>query len=972
MSRTRTTCPSPAPSGRPATALAVHPHRTALTALALVGLVIGCDGDDGSAGTPGLPGFGPPPSRELAVGEAAPGIVARVVAVSGGSLAGGAFAPGDRFSVRFELEQSDGTRWDVGGMNTARALVSGPTFNYQRVLAEVSDLASASVLQSDGSWLYTFASPLPSTYLAPLNDSPDLGPESGELTGQALLDGTYTVGLYFGWDYTVDGANERDAGDTTFDFLLGPTATLDAREVVTTESCNQCHDSLRFHGGLRRATTLCLLCHTAGAEDRPSMTTPTAGATIDFKVMIHKIHNGSHLPSVLGVTTDMTGARDYAAAAVPYQLVGFGGNVHDYSDVVFPAWPNVNEPMPRDAGYTALGATERGLEDTMRGGVTSCHLCHGDPDGSGPLQEPAQGDLAYSQPSRAACASCHDDWIPDHPYVANGETMDPQLDDATCRNCHTASGSNLSVRDGHLHPLLDPTYAQGANLELVSVDEAGTNDGDGRIDIGERLTLTFWLRDNQRNEVAPSALNQLNATLIGPTTNMQLLESTGIPLALLSGPQPYTIPLPSRVWLEAVGVDAPGLQTFTTNRTPHLDVAGALTEVSVVDSFGAGSSTLSAPIDGPINYIDVADGSSFARNMTVVIADGAPDAEYLRVQYVEDNRLWFGSPAATNYPVGPKVPRVVGTSVRSLNVTTRAAGTDFSVDAANGEVTELVDFGNNGPVLVTYTTEFEMPAVYPVTFNAGPDLGEPQGGWTGKAVIDGTYRLTVWGRRDLNVMLQGETNSYRERFEGEAIEFLGGDATVLEPYEPITGRANCYACHVTISFHGRGRIGVDTCIACHGVAATGDRPQYVAANAPPTEGVTINFRELIHKVHMGADLENAGDYIVNGFGGGAYPNNFTSLTFEHVHFPAFPDGVKACATCHGDTSEAWFVPQDTNHPTDQVTPGQPWSLVCGSCHDGASAAAHIAAQTSSSGVESCSICHGEGRDLSVESVHQRR
>ena len=239
-----------------------------------------------------------------------------------------------------------------------------------------------------------------------------------------------------------------------------------------------------------------------------------------------------------------------------------------------------------------------------------------------------------------------------------------------------------------------------------------------------------------------------------------------------------------------------------------------------------------------------------------------------------------------------------------MSTASRAAGTDFSVNAATGEVTELIDFGTNGPVLVTYSTEFVMPAVYPVTFNAGDDLGEAEGGWTGKPVIDGTYRLTVWGRRDLTHVAQGETNSYRERFEGEAIEFLGGDATVLEPYAPITSRENCYACHVTITFHGRGRIGVDSCIACHGVAATGDRPQYVAANAPATDGVTINFRELIHKVHMGADLEHPEEYVVNGFGAGAYPNNFTSLTFEHVVFPALPDGVKACATCHGESSEA--------------------------------------------------------------------
>jgi OmcA/MtrC family decaheme c-type cytochrome len=177
---------------------------------------------------------------------------------------------------------------------------------------------------------------------------------------------------------------------------------------------------------------------------------------------------------------------------------------------------------------------------------------------------------------------------------------------------------------------------------------------------------------------------------------------------------------------------------------------------------------------------------------------------------------------------------------------------------------------------------------------------------------------------------------------------------------------------VTVTFHGRGRIGFDACIACHGAAATGDRPQYVAPNAPATDGVTISFRELIHKAHMGADLENAATYEVVGFGNTAYPNNFGVVTFEHIHFPAFPAGVKACATCHGEGSQAWLAPQDTNHPTEQVNPGQPWSLVCGSCHDGAAAHAHIDAQTSPSGAESCAICHGDGQQWAVDTMHMRR
>ena len=243
--------------------------------LVLIGTLVlcssGCEGDDGEQGPPGPPGD-PGTDSELSQGDPLPGLIVAVQSLSGGTASGGRFRVGDTIRVNFRLQKSDGSDWDSAELGSGRALVSGPTFNYQRVIAERTDLLTALVAQPDGSYSYTFPSAIPATYLAPINDSPAFGVEDGELAGQALLEGTYTVGLTFSWDFTIDGESERDSGNATVDFVLGNSGAVEHREVVKIENCNRCHDELRIHGGRREEATLCVLWISpcAGAVSGPS------------------------------------------------------------------------------------------------------------------------------------------------------------------------------------------------------------------------------------------------------------------------------------------------------------------------------------------------------------------------------------------------------------------------------------------------------------------------------------------------------------------------------------------------------------------------------------------------------------------------------------------------------------------------------------------------------------------------------
>jgi hypothetical protein len=933
----------------------------------------GCEGDQGPPGPQGPAGPAGPTPTALARGDSPPGVHATIASVTGGTGTNGAFRVGDRVTVNFTLTKDDGTSWQLSEMGTARLLVSGPSFNYQRVLREVSDVATASVTNADGSFSYTFATPIPATYDTPYNDSPSFGSEDGELAGQPLLDGTYTVGGYFAWSFTVDGDSARDVGNAECDFLFGSATSAAPREAVTQENCNQCHRTLQAHGGQRQHVKLCLLCHTAGAEDGndPSVLGGTPGASIEFKVMIHKIHSGERLPSVLGVSTNSNGSRNYAATPQPYQLIGRNNSIADFSEVRFPVWPNAQSPLPRDFGYSALTSGEKALEDTIRGGAANCLVCHGDPDGSGPLAAPAQGDLYKAQPSRRACGACHDDVLWNQAYTANQQTMGAQANDASCLFCHAPSGSGLATQDAHTHPQDDPAFNPGLVFLVTSLVEAGAQNGNGTVDPGEKIAITFAIRDGSGASVAPSSLSSISTVLSGPTSNYNVILNTSIATAALTGLQPFTINLPQPMLYDFAGDSTAALETFTTSRTPHWNVAGATTTVQVRTGTGGGASMLAAAAPALQNYVDVVSTTGFARDDFLVIDDGVPGSEeYLKIQTVEGNRLWFSSPYTSAYAPGVRVAHNAGAAVAEVTLTTMVAGTDYNLTAATGQITELVEFGAGNAVVVSYTTDFVMPTMFPQALNASPDLDDSSGKWTAKPIVSGTYSLGVWGQQNLTLSAFGESNSYRNTSLATREDFLVAGATTLETYGLISSGQNCAACHQDVVFHGGGRRGYDSCLLCHGTAGAEDRPTYVAPGAPPTTGLTVNFRTMLHKIHAGESLTNAATYTVVGFGSGAYPNNFSAATYSKVVFPALPDGVANCTKCHGESNTAWHQPAARSHPTDQQLPVRTWRAACATCHDSESAAAHVGSQTAPSGAESCGVCHGPGKTLEVERMHK--
>src|SRR5664280_1232976 len=235
-----------------------------------------------------------------------------------------------------------------------------------------------------------------------------------------------------------------------FSFVPNGNPVTVTRSVVTTDACNQCHDPLIGHGGSRLKVELCIRCH------QPQTINPDTQLTQDMKVLIHKIHRGQNLPSV--------------KAGTPYRI-WHRGAWSDFSAVVFP-------------------------QD-----VRNCTTCHAKPA--------AQADNWKTNPSAAACGSCHDDV--NFATGANHLNL-AQPDDNQCKNCHSAnqvSDLDNSIPGSHLIPS-NSTSLPGLVTKIISV--TGATPGNAPI-------VTFSVNDKSGNGVDISKITTIRVVLAGPNTD---------------------------------------------------------------------------------------------------------------------------------------------------------------------------------------------------------------------------------------------------------------------------------------------------------------------------------------------------------------------------------------------------------------------------------------------------------------------
>ena len=210
------------------------------------------------------------------------------------------------------------------------------------------------------------------------------------------------------------------ANNAPYDFLPtgGAINPDNHRLIVNNDACNACHDNLEVHGEARFDVEYCVTCHNPYSIDGETETQPWGGS-VDMKVMIHKIHYGVNL-------------------ADGYFIEGYGGTLHDYSNIVFP-------------------------QD-----VRNCTTCHQESNPAVP-----QASNWRTVQNRAACGTCHDDID----WAAGGHPGDIAFtDDSLCAVCHNETSAATSLHVPVVHQIPEAEAAKAFEYEVVSV--AGTAPGD--------------------------------------------------------------------------------------------------------------------------------------------------------------------------------------------------------------------------------------------------------------------------------------------------------------------------------------------------------------------------------------------------------------------------------------------------------------------------------------------------------------
>ncbi|MBT8079174.1 MAG: OmcA/MtrC family decaheme c-type cytochrome, partial [Gammaproteobacteria bacterium] len=383
-------------------------------------LLCACEGDTGSAGSAG-PAGPPGPAGPAGPSGGVPVVSAETIntEVTSVIIPAGGGAPTVELRLTNDLNQgltglpaanirfivAQLTPGSAGGSSAWQSYITRGSAGIPDAQATTETATAGTYVDNgDGTYTYTFSQALTDYPAGPVFDA----------------NKTHRVGIEIRTNSGGFLPENIPANNAPYDFLPTGGAPTFTRAIVDNDTCNACHDNLELHGEARFDTGYCVQCHNPYSIDGDTVNEPWGGS-VDMVVMIHKIHHGINL-------------------ANGYQVIGFGGNLHDYSNIVFP-------------------------QD-----VRNCQTCHEESDTNTP--DASNWRLVAN---RNSCGACHDDID----WENGGHNGVSFFDDTQCLDCHgpDATVNNGDVQTPVAHEIPEAVAAQAFEYQVVSV----TNGGPGQM-----------------------------------------------------------------------------------------------------------------------------------------------------------------------------------------------------------------------------------------------------------------------------------------------------------------------------------------------------------------------------------------------------------------------------------------------------------------------------------------------------------
>ena len=356
------------------------------------------------------------------------------VCVSGGAA---------RLAIDIAWETSDYTNWGSAATPAASTWGQPISLNPLAVTGCAAAVPASALTGPDASGAFTLTSP------TPLPPAPAANcPPAGGTACPAIANVGVVLEGHPGVVTTGPGADRIPVTSAVAYANVAGGAPVARRAVVDIAKCDVCHKHLVLHGSNRNDNVqVCVACHNPASTDvsmRQTLTATTAGIdglweqSIDFKYMIHSIHDGS----------------ERGAANVKYAVYGFGGMPNDFTDVVYPGQINRCDACHNTGTYYPVDDTKV-QSTTFATGLSK----------QSPNPTTAGNPIATSA-NMTVCSSCHStyNWTATAAHIeqnggstslakdAEGRTIpDGSASTEACSVCHGAGGV-ADIRVAHHIP----------------------------------------------------------------------------------------------------------------------------------------------------------------------------------------------------------------------------------------------------------------------------------------------------------------------------------------------------------------------------------------------------------------------------------------------------------------------------------------------------------------------------------------